>query len=507
MGNDNPSERLILKDLSGVDRRMGELKRPDTDPLEDAKEWCQWAAILPVPILVCDDRGTTLFANPPFVELFGDPTNGEPAREAFRSMISFEQTATEVFRSSGLPDGVTFPHEAGSKDKDPLETKVVCKDGSMRHVTCKRVTFSNKNLFVVNDMTDAIRAAEELSKANEKLKTWIYDLEIHNRKLNLLRQLGGLLQLCHHTKDTCSAIRQFGPQLFPHTTAVLFHLHESENILHKLLSWGTPIKGCHALTIDTCQAFRDGKLFSGALFNSECPCRQDSPPLSRDHLCIPMIAAGKPQGVLHIIHQENNESDRGTREFALVVSEQLSLAIANMKLQEELRTQAIRDPLTGLFNRRYMEESLEREFHRSNRQNHPVSIIMLDIDHFKRINDTFGHDAGDAILRTLGDAIQRNIRKEDIACRFGGEEFVLILPDTPIEVAAKRAEVFRKGMASSSFVHDGYPIGPVTVSLGIAACPEHSSQADAVLHMADEALYLAKDNGRNRIEIAPFKNS
>ena len=185
----------------------------------------------------------------------------------------------------------------------------------------------------------------------------------------------------------------------------------------------------------------------------------------------------------------------------MTVAEHIALALANLKLRETLRSQSIRDPLTGLFNRRYMEESLEREMRRASRGRHPVGIIMLDLDHFKKFNDSYGHDAGDALLRIVGNTLQRSIRAEDIACRYGGEEFTLILPEASLIDAAQRAESIRESIRNLNIQHRRQQLGGVTVSAGVAIFPDHGPTGDAVLRAADAALYQAKARGRDRVAI------
>jgi diguanylate cyclase (GGDEF)-like protein/PAS domain S-box-containing protein len=172
---------------------------------------------------------------------------------------------------------------------------------------------------------------------------------------------------------------------------------------------------------------------------------------------------------------------------------------ANMLLQE----QAIRDPLTGLHNRRYLDETLPRELQRAERAGQPVGIIMLDIDHFKWFNDTYGHDAGDTVLRAVGAFLQQHTRGADIACRYGGEEFTLVLPGASLADTQQRAEELRAGILSLVVKHNGQALAQVTISLGVAVFPEHSALADDIIRLADQALYQAKRNGRNRVEVAP----
>jgi diguanylate cyclase (GGDEF)-like protein len=168
--------------------------------------------------------------------------------------------------------------------------------------------------------------------------------------------------------------------------------------------------------------------------------------------------------------------------------------------REALRMQAIRDPLTGLFNRRYMGEALERALRRAEHGGQPLSMIMFDVDHFKRLNDTSGHQAGDDLLTHISSLLQARTRREDIACRYGGEEFLLILPGAPLEAALRRAEELRHAIRETTLEQRGQPLGPISVSAGVACFPEHGTTADELLRAADSALYRAKDLGRDRVE-------
>ncbi len=170
------------------------------------------------------------------------------------------------------------------------------------------------------------------------------------------------------------------------------------------------------------------------------------------------------------------------------------------QLQEQLLEQLIRDPLTGLFNRRYLQETLDREFARAGREKRPVSLIMMDIDHFKRVNDSYGHRAGDKVLTELGQLLTASVRAEDIPCRYGGEEFVIVLPGASLETAKERAEQIRLSIHNLRVSYRNQPI-QITTSLGVAAYPVHGDNSDAVLIRADRALYHAKQTGRNRVVV------
>jgi diguanylate cyclase (GGDEF)-like protein len=188
--------------------------------------------------------------------------------------------------------------------------------------------------------------------------------------------------------------------------------------------------------------------------------------------------------------------------LAVTVAEQFALALANLRLRETLRGQSIRDPLTGLFNRRYMEETLDRELSRAARERRPLSVILLDIDRFKHFNDTFGHEAGDTVLASLGALLRGASRAGDVACRYGGEEFVLILPAASLADAQRRAEEIREAIRGLRVTHNGRPLEAVRCSMGVAAFPEHGEVGGALLRAADAALYRAKREGRDQVILA-----
>jgi len=193
-------------------------------------------------------------------------------------------------------------------------------------------------------------------------------------------------------------------------------------------------------------------------------------------------------------------------QLATTFAVQTGLALANLKLREVLKEQAIRDPLTGLHNRRFLEEMLARELARARRNKTPLAVIMADVDHFKRFNDTYGHDAGDTVLRSVAQTLKDHIRGSDIACRFGGEEFTLVLPETAIDAAREKTESLRQAIASLVLSHAGRPLGTITMSFGLAIFPEHGSDAAGLLQAADQALYRAKNDGRNRVTTSRVGN-
>ena len=226
------------------------------------------------------------------------------------------------------------------------------------------------------------------------------------------------------------------------------------------------------------------------------------------YTCLPLLAQGETLGILHIVDgpAKNDKADEARMtakcQLAKILADNIGLGIANLKLRESMRDLSIRDPLTELFNRRFMEEALAQELHRTKRNDAQLAVIMIDIDHFKQFNDNFGHDAGDAVLRTLGQFLKIHVRGSDIACRYGGEEFILILSPTTAEGARQRAEKIREGASLLSVQHANRDLGAITLSLGVAIFPEHAGSASAIVKAADIALYQAKGGGRNQVVLA-----
>lgn len=210
-----------------------------------------------------------------------------------------------------------------------------------------------------------------------------------------------------------------------------------------------------------------------------------------------MVAQGETLGLFYLATKTATAWSEPKQQLARTVSEQLSLAIANLNLRETLQNQSIRDPLTGLFNRRYLEESFNQEILRAQRQQHPIGVIMLDIDHFKQFNDTFGHDAGDYVLRVVAEVLKNSVRGSDIACRYGGEEMTLIMPELSLPAICDRAEAIRTAISQLHLNHNGQNLNTLTASIGVACFPQHGTTPMAVIKAADGALYRAKANGRN----------
>jgi diguanylate cyclase (GGDEF)-like protein len=321
-------------------------------------------------------------------------------------------------------------------------------------------------------------------------------------QLQLRAELLGMLTTCETSREAGAVIESFLLQLFPGSSGALYTLEPGTEHLTPTATWGG-MEG-EELAPNACWALRrrlphrDGPGGDGA------SCDHPRGPGS---LCVPLMTRGEAFGVVTLMPPAGAGRVEAIDHLILRLADDLSLALANLRLRESLRHLSVRDPLTGLFNRRYLEETLEREVHRANREGQSLGLLLIDLDHFKRLNDTRGHQAGDEALRAMGQLLLRSVRAGDVACRFGGEEFVVLLPGATLAGAVGRAEQLRADLARVAVSYRGQDLEPITASIGVAALPELCVTATALLRAADTATYRAKRDGRDRIAVAERSTS
>jgi diguanylate cyclase (GGDEF)-like protein len=314
--------------------------------------------------------------------------------------------------------------------------------------------------------------------------------------------MNDFLQTSTTEAEAYSIISETVTQLFPADSGAVFVLNSSHDMLVAAAVWGPLPPSNLIFPPNECWSHRRGQVHLGTGHERWCPHVADD---GHMYICLPLLAQGEMLGILHILDGtvRNGKADdaRMVEKCALakILADNIGLGIANLKLRESMRNLSIRDPLTGLFNRRYMEESMAQELHRTKRNGTQLAIIMVDIDHFKRFNDDFGHDAGDAVLRVLGEFLKKHVRGSDIACRYGGEEFILILSPSTVEGARQRAEKIREGAGVLKVSHASQDLGAITLSLGVSIFPDHASAIAEGIKAADIALYKAKHDGRNQV--------
>ncbi len=330
-------------------------------------------------------------------------------------------------------------------------------------------------------------------------------LESTNREVMLLGQMTSLLQSCRTVEESLPIIRVTMAQLFPGASGQLLLLRPSGNLLEDAGTWGAHPQSLQSAPPSDCWALRRGHIHDiGFERTINPPCRHidagDKP-----YLCIPLLAQGTALGIIHLLVDPVTMPEtqkQHCRNLAATAADSISLGLANLRLRESLHALSIRDPLTGLYNRRFMEEALAREISRMTRADKFLAVAMLDIDHFKRFNDAYGHEAGDVVLKEFALLLSSFREGSDLACRYGGEEFLLILPELVPEQAIKRLDAFRETVGHLTVMLHGKPLPSITVSIGVASLPAHGSTSEGLIKAADDALYRAKQNGRNRVELA-----
>jgi diguanylate cyclase (GGDEF)-like protein/PAS domain S-box-containing protein len=356
---------------------------------------------------------------------------------------------------------------------------------------------------VLRDVTAAKHAELALQESNLQLRASVDELERRNDEITLLGELSGLLQACLGEEEASRIIAQSCERLVPGSRGGLYLLNASHNLAAAGMRWGDPPPSEQTFAPDACWALRRGHAHMLESHRLGLRCGHVAADVG-SYVCVPLVAQGEALGVLHARVDMPSTSARSAALMRLLraLADEIGLALANLRLRESLRRQSIRDPLTNLFNRRYMEESLERELQRATRRATSLALLMIDIDHFKTFNDGYGHDAGDALLCELGAVLQGAIRGEDLACRYGGEEFIVILPEASLEEARLRAETLRATVKGVVVRHQDRTLRTVSLSIGVAAFPEHGRSGKGLLQAADRALYRAKAEGRDRVVAA-----
>ena len=466
----------------------------------------------PMGIVVLDREGSVELANSAFEKLFQCNRH---------ELTSIDIGSLGVTRGAAADSELLIPQIfAGNTVRRTVRQRR--KDGHILDLAVRGVPLLLNGevrgaYLIFEDVSEQIKAIEEQQKHAESLDQLIKELELRTKQMTLLNEMGALLECSGAVKEACAVVASSMRKLFPEApVGALYLFKSSRNLIEAAVRWGN-IAGSEAtFPPDACWSLRRGQPHWGEPKAAGITCQHLAESSTTVSLCVPMVAQGNTVGILHLefdsaaelLGDPVSENFRDSRQrLAISAASQIALSLASLQLRDTLREQSIRDPLTRLFNRRFLEESLERELQLATRKKHAISVLFLDIDHFKKFNDTFGHDAGDKVLQSLADLLRAFFRSTDICCRYGGEEFAIILPESSSQDATVRAHALRSEVKSLRLKYKNEALGSLTISAGVAAFPEHGSTSDELLKIADRCLYESKSCGRDTVTVASLQKA
>ena len=328
------------------------------------------------------------------------------------------------------------------------------------------------------------------------------------REVRLLGELNEWLQSSQSLTELFDMVARFMQHILPESEGSLYVYSNSRDVLDGSASWNGATHHDH-IHPESCWGLRRGRSYHFGQSEVNFACEHTEPVDERPYFCFPILALGETVGLMHLKKRKDaaEEDFEESRRLAQMCAEQISMAIANVRMRDQLEDRSIRDPLTGLFNRRHMLDCMRKLIARADSTVSNLHTVYIDVDHFKKFNDNHGHDAGDMVLRAVGDLLIKHCDGDEVPCRMGGEEFMLLLPDIPFDTLKARIEKLRRDVAAITVRYGEKTLPKITISSGIASYPEHGHMPQDLLRIADEALYIAKDNGRNQVVVAERKKS
>jgi len=486
-------------------------------------------------VWLLDRTGITTFANPALCEMFRC-VGGMEGRSLFEFVFAEDQDEAEkrlLLRLAG--------------DRQRREFRWRCADGAPIHTLISTSVLMAPNgsisgiMAVISDISERVAMSEqlqqlnqqlgqrvelrtreleesnrelareivvreyvqtELSASNERLNLYLTALQRHTDDISRLNELGDQLNACDTRPELIQVLQSSCQDLFNTTGGALFEA-QGERMQLLEFGWGDCAGLEGAFHRELCRALQEGHAFPGDVAEqSDAACVHR--PSLMPALCVPLYSRGVQVGLLLLqrtnpFWSDEAASDRQLQQLLRALAEHTALALDNLTLREKLREQSLSDPLTGLFNRRYLFEQMDREMARWERTHQPFALMLIDIDHFKKFNDRYGHDVGDAVLVEVSNLLREFTRRSDLACRLGGEEFVVLIAGVEQEQAVNRAEAIR--VAIKRLLLDGVE-ETISISSGVAMYPQHGEDPVTLLRAADQALYASKRSGRDRTSLA-----
>ena len=427
-----------------------------------------------------------------------DPRKGAPHFDGLEKLLGSDgvarmRDAAAACQAEGTP--FTLDLEAKRADGVPIW---ISMHGKALHGPDGRISTMRGT---IQDITERKMAEQSIADLHRQMSQNIEKLQRHDEHMRAIARMSDLLQACQTRSEALPIIAATARTLFPQANGALALIVPGTRQLETVAQWGENSAMEAVFALDACWALRTGRRYDVGEAPKTTPCRHYTRAPAGSSVCLPLTVQGETSGLLHMNCPPGNVVDDEKQGLMTSFADVIKLSFANLKMREILSDQAIRDQLTTLFNRHYLVETLPREILRARRDKVPLSVALLDIDHFKKLNDTFGHDAGDLVLQKLGGVLKDAMRGGDIACRYGGEEFLLVLPECDVDNAQFLLHQISERVKHLQLTHHATALPPITISAGIAEMGEALSNAEALISAADRALYAAKKNGRDRVEI------
>lgn len=361
---------------------------------------------------------------------------------------------------------------------------------------------------IARDVSELMKREMELKNKNNEIEESYKKIEEKAHEMSIINDMNNVFRTSASLEDTLTMINLYIKKLIPESTGIIYLMKQSKNYLELALEWGgLDVNSEKIFAPEECWSLRQGKMYIYIDESDSMPCKhvimeKEIPP----YICIPLLALNEVIGVMHIripgLKNDKDKFNQFIEEKQILlqnVSGQIALSISNIKLQEFLKVRSTRDVLTNLYNRSYLNETFDRDLQRALRNQTSIAVIMMDLDHFKKVNDTYGHDAGDIVLREISKTITAQLRKSDIACRYGGEEILIVLYDADKNFAVEKIEFLRQSISDLEFKFVN--LINITASFGIAMFPADGRTSEDLIRAADQALYQSKMNGRNQVTV------
>jgi diguanylate cyclase (GGDEF)-like protein/PAS domain S-box-containing protein len=377
--------------------------------------------------------------------------------------------------------------------------------GQFIHLFCNAAPYHQREnepagvVVIAHDVTQQKQQEEGLARLHAEMTSHSEELKQRESEIKQINELYEVLQACNSQQEAYPIIGSVGAELFPKASGALALSVSRAHQMETAVEWGPEPLMAASFLLDDCWALRRGQMQEVAQPGALQSCRhfRSTPP--GPYICLPLSVRGDLLGVLNVRSAPGESLGQAQRQLLTVLGEVVKLSLSSLRLRDALRAQAIRDPLTGLYNRNYLDETLRRELSRSARHHTPLCVAMLDIDGFKAFNDTYRHHAGDVLLKALGALFLKQLRASDIVCRYGGDEFVLVLPDANSAQVSERLDRIRVEAKNMECRYEGRLLPAAGLSAGVAQWPDHGTTSEDLIKAADRALYVAKHGGRDQV--------